>query len=174
MRSGLIQAGEVGFVNHWVVECFDKYGNLKWDDRFKNLVVNTGLDDILDKYWKGSGYTAAFYVGLIDASPTIAAADTMASHAGWAELSAIYDEAGRQALTLGTVASQAVDNSASKAQFAINTDSQSIGGAFISTDATKGGTSGILVAAAAFTGGNKSVDDGDTLNVQTNLTAASS
>ena len=119
-----------------MVECFDKYGNLKWDDRFKNLVVNTGLDDILDKYWKGSGYTAAFYVGLIDASPTIAAADTMASHAGWAELSAIYDEAGRQALTLGTVASQAVDNSASKAQFAINTDSQSIGGAFISTDAT--------------------------------------
>ena len=163
----------LSFRNFYKVECFDKYGNLKWEDDFKNLVVNTGLDDILTQYYKGSSYTAAHYLGLMAATPTVAAGDTMASHAGWTELSAIYDETNRPTLVLGSVASQSVDNSASKAAYSINTDSQTIGGAFLTTDNTKGGTGGTLIAAAAFSGGNKAVDSGDTLNVTATLTAAS-
>ena len=102
----------------------------------------------------------------------MAAADTMASHAGWTEVTA-YSEAVRQTLTLGAVASQSVDNSASKAAFSINADATTIGGAFITTDNTKGGTTGTLAGAAAFTGGNKAADNGDTLNVTVTLTQAS-
>lgn len=152
----------------WKIEAFDKNGKLKWVEENKNLVVNTGLDDILDKYWKGSGYTASFFVGLTDGTPTVAAADTMASHAGWTEVTA-YSEGTRQALTLGAVASQSVDNSASKASFSINSDATTVGGAFITTNSTKGGTTGTLTCAVAFTGADKTLDSGDTLNVTCTL-----
>jgi hypothetical protein len=64
-----------------------------------------------------------------------------------------------------------VDNSASKAQFSINATA-TIGGAFIVTNSTKGGTTGILYGGGAFTEGNRSVVNGDTLNVTVTLTAA--
>ena len=109
---------------------------------------------------------------LTDGTPTIAAGDTMASHVGWAEVVA-YSEGTRPALTLGTVASQSVDNSASKASFSINANSTTIGGAAVTTNGTKSGTTGTLYGAAAFTGGDKSTDSGDSLNVTITLTAAS-
>lgn len=166
-------ADAVAFVNRYEVECLDLDGNVKWRDIIENRVVNVGLNDILDKYWKGSTYTAAHYVGLLvgAASPiNVAAADTMSSHAGWTESTA-YSNGARPTLTLGTVASQSVDNSASKASFTIN-GSATIDGAFITTNSTKGGTTGTLIAGGVFTGGSKVVANGDTLNVTLTLTAA--
>lgn len=160
----------------YVVQCFGLFGpvrgRLKWADEVSNIVPNGGLDDLLDKYLKGSAYTAAFFVGLTDGTPTTAAGDTMASHAGWAEVTA-FTESVRQALTLGSVSGQSVDNSASKATFSINADSTTIGGAFVATNNTKGGTAGVLYSVAAFNAGDKALDNGDTLNVTVTLTAAS-
>ena len=161
------------FGDLFLVECFDKDGNLKWTDTIKNLVVNEGLDDALDKYFKGSTYTAAHYVGLTDGTPTFAAADTLASHAGWVEVTA-YDEAVRQTLTLGAVSGQSVDNSASKAVFTVDTNDTTIGGAFIATNNTKGGSTGTLYGGGAFTAGDKTIDDGDVLNVTVTASAAAS
>lgn len=157
----------------FVVECYSKTGNLKWKDTIKNLVVNEGLDDVLDKYLKGSAYTAAHYVGLTDGTPTVAAGDTMSSHAGWTEVTA-YDEAVRQTLTLGAVSGQSVDNSASKAVFTISSNATTIGGCFLSTNSTKGGTTGTLYGGGAFTAGDKTLDDDDVLNVTVTATAAAS
>lgn len=167
-RQGLAMAVKIGHV--YRVECFGPDGALKWRDEIHNLVVNVGLDDILDKYYKGSGYTAAHYVGLTAASPTPNAADTMSSHAGWTE-DQTYSEAVRQTFTPGTVSGQSVDNSASKAAFSIN-GTATIGGAFLTTNNTKGGPTGTLVGVGAFTGGNKSVSSGDTLNVTLTATQA--
>ena len=95
---------------HYHVECIGPDGKSKWVEEMDNIIPNVGLDEILDKVWKGSGYTAAHYVGLTDGTPTVAAGDTMSSHAGWSEVVA-YSESVRQTLTLGTVSSQSVDNS---------------------------------------------------------------
>lgn len=159
--------------NRYQVECFDARGKLKWVEDIDNVVVNEGLDDLLDKYLKGSGYTAAFYVGLIDSAPTPAAGHTAAQIGGtngWDEITA-YSEGTREALTLGTVSSQSVDNSASKASFSIN-GTATVGGAFVITNSTKGGTTGVLYGAAAFSG-DRSVVSGDTINVTVTATAAS-
>ncbi len=160
----------VGFKNKYSFECYDKDGNLKWSEDVYNIVVNEGLDDILNQYYKGSAYTASHFVGLTSSTPTIAATDTAASHTGWTEV-INYSETSRPTLTLGTVASQAVDNSSNKAVFSID-NTATIGGAFIITDSTKGGTTGILVGGAAFSTGDKNVAAGDTLNVTVTLTAA--
>ena len=159
-----IRAG-IKFHNTYLVECFDKDGNLKWTETASNLVTNEGLNDVLNKYFKGSTYTAAWYV-LLKGTGTIAAADTLASHAGWTELTGYTGN--RQALTLGTVASQSVNNSASKAVFPI-TGSATVYGAGLSSVAT--GTSGTFYGAADFSG-SRAVENGDTLNVTVTLTAA--
>jgi hypothetical protein len=154
----------------WKFEAYDSEGNLKWSDTFTNLTTNEGLDEILDKFWKGSSYTASHFVGLTDGTPTFAAADTLASNA-WTEVTA-YSETVRQTLTLGTVSSQSVDNSASVASFSIN-GSTTVGGGFIATDDTKGGTTGILIGGGALSSGDRSLVDGDTLNVSVTITEAS-
>ena len=172
--SGLISRPQTSFNQDrstlYQVDCFDSDGNLKWQDEFHNLVVTAGLNDALDKQFKASAYTAAWYVGLTGSSPTFAAADTMASHSGWTESTA-YSESVRQTLTLGSVASGSVDNSASKATYSINATA-TIGGAFVTTSNTKSGTTGTLYGGGAFTGGNRSVVSGDTLQVTITLTAS--
>ena len=152
------------------VECIKPDGTLRWADDFHNVVATVGLNDSLDKHFKGSSYTAAWYVGLADATPTFAAGDTMGSHGGWTEADD-YSESVRQTLTLGTPSSGSVDNSASKASFAINA-TVTIGGAFLTTVNTKNGTTGILYGGGAFTGGNRAAQSGDTLNVTVTLTAS--
>lgn len=159
------------FQHSYHIEAFNDRGVKIFEDRFENIIVNEGLDEYLDKFWKGSTYTASHAVGLIDGTPSVAGADTMSSHAGWAEVVA-YTESVREALTLGTVSSQSVDNSASKASFAINANGTTIGGAFISTDNTKSGTSGNLIGAGAFSAGDVTLNSGSTLNVTVTLTSA--
>lgn len=150
-------------------ECHDPEGNLKWEETRKNLVVTAGLNDSLDKHFKGSSYTAAWYVGLTQGSPSFAAGDTMASHGGWVE-DTTYDEANRQTLTLGTVSGGSVDNSASKAVFTAS-GAATWGGAFVTSNNTKGGTTGVLYGGAALST-NRTVADGDTLTITVTLTAA--
>jgi len=166
-------AGDKQLATRYHVVCRDKYGRIKWEDDFCNLVVNEGLDDSLDKHLKGSGYTAAWYMGLADGTPTFAAGDTMGSHAGWTEVTA-YDEANRQTVTFGSVSGQSVDNSGSPAVFTIDSDDTTIGGAFICTDDTKGGSSGTLYGGGAFSAGDKTLDDDDTLTVTVTCTASAS
>ncbi|MGJ0509582.1 MAG: hypothetical protein ACR652_21160 [Methylocystis sp.] len=151
------------------VECFDKDGNLKWVESCENLVTTAGATDLLAKYFKGSAYTAAWYVGLYKGTGTLATADTMASHAGWTD-STDYSNASRPAWTGGTPSAGSVDNSASVAVFNINATA-TILGAYLVSDNTKGGTTGVLYGEAAF-GASRSVISGDTLNVTVTLTAA--
>lgn len=154
---------------HWDLECY-RGGELLWRDGFTNLVVNEGLTDILEQYYNGAAYTAAHFVGLTDGTPTFAAGDTMSSHAGWVEVVEYQAQIGspsagvRAPYTPAAAASQSINNSAAKAIFDI-VAGMTVGGAFLSTDGTKGGTSGTLVGGNAFTGGDRTLAAGDTLNV---------
>jgi len=168
IMNGPVKSG-VGIMGHFHFECYDKHGILKWEEKVSNLIVNVGLDDILDKWLKGSGYTASAFVGLKDTGAAIAA-NTMGTHTEWATITP-YSDATDPALTLGSVASQSVDNSASKATFNINATDE-VFGAFVKTDNTKGGTAGILFSVVDF-GASRNVVNGDTLNVTVTYTSAS-
>ena len=159
----------VGAGGVYTLQCLDKDGKLKWEVSTHNLVVNVGLQDMNTQYFKGSAYTAAWYIGLYGAgaSNTPAAGDTMASHAGWTE-AVPYSNATRPAATFGTATAldpSVIDNSASPASFSINATA-TVGGAFLVSNSTKSGTTGILFSASDFTApGDRSVVSGDTLNV---------
>jgi len=151
----------------FTVTCHDKDGNLKWEERNHNLVVNEGLKDMNDKYFSGSAYTAAWYIGLVQgpaSGTTFAAADTLASHAGWTEDTAYTGN--RKTATFGaatTADPSVISNSGSPAQFTMN-GTTTIGGAFLCS--VDSGTSGILFSASDFQSpGDRSVVNGDVLNV---------
>lgn len=157
----------VKFKGRFDVECVGADGRIKWTEKINNLVVDEGMNHILDALFSSEVSVSPWYVGLTDGAPvTVAAGDTMASHAGWAE-DANYS--GNRKVFVDVRASQTVDNSASKASFSINATT-TIGGAFLTSDAT--GTAGKLLCAGAFTGGDRSVVNGDTLNVTYTFTAA--
>jgi len=148
------------------VECVGPDGQVKWTDTFHNLVMNEGVQDMNTQYFKGAAYTASPFLGLVTgpgSGTTFAAADTLASHAGWTESSAYAGS--RKAVTFGTATTanpSVITNSASPSSFVMNA-TVTIAGAFLCTVAS--GTSGVLFSAGDFTGGDKNVDSGDTLNV---------
>jgi hypothetical protein len=174
IASGLItspgSSEGVKATGRFVIECYDKDGKLKWVDDSKNLVVNEGL-----QYMAGTsldGTTAritSWYLGLYGAasSNNPAAGDTMSSHAGWTEVTD-YTEATRPAATFvaaTTANPSVVTNSASKAQFTMNA-TVTVGGAFLTSNNTKGGTSGTLFSAKDFNSpGDRAVVSGDVVLV---------
>lgn len=168
-RSGL--NGQSAIKGRWKITCRRSDGTVKWEDVIENIVVNAGLNYLLDAGLSAGTAITSWHVGLLSATPTIAAGDTMSSHAGWTEVTA-YDEATRVAWSDGGVSSQSVSNSGSPATFTINANGTDVGGAFLTSNNTKGGTTGTLYAAGAFNAGNKSLDDNDTLDVTATFTAA--
>lgn len=150
------------------IVCRDSAGNVKWTDEGENIVVNTGINYILGTAILDS---ATLYIGLLGSSPSPTSGWTM-TNAGGAE-TAGYDEATRPAWGQGAAGSQAVTN-ATAVEFTMDGTDTTIGGAFVTTDNTKDGTTGTLVAAKAFTGGNKTVADNDVLSVTYTITGSSS
>jgi len=150
-------------------------GVLLWRDYIDNLVVNEGLDDSLNKYFKAAGYTAVHHVGITGSAPVASATNTMASATrSWSEVIAIATVT-RPSLTVASAVTQSVTNSASKASFTINADNTVIGGAFTVAGAVAsvvGGVAGILYGVGAFTGGDKTLSTNDVLNVTLTATAS--
>ncbi len=165
-RTGLEQKSRAGGVYH--VQCFDKDGNLKWEDSAHNLVVNEGLQSMNTQYFTGSSYSGTFYLGLVtgpSASTTYAAADTLASHAGWTEFTNYSGN--RKGAVFGVATSadpSVISNSGSPASFTISGLGGVVAGAFLCT--VSSGTSGVLFSEADFQSpGDRTVVAGDTLNV---------
>ena len=148
------------------VICRAKDGTLKWADTAHNLVVNTGLQYLLDTAFAGSA-AATFYCGLTDDTPTFSAANTMSNRAGWTE----FDEyTGNRQEYVDVRTNQTVSNTASTADFPITGAGGGVGGAFLNTGAT--GSAGTLLCGAALTGGNRVVATADTVSVTYTFTAA--
>jgi hypothetical protein len=149
------------------VQCFDKDGNLKWEDKAHNLVVNEGLKDMNDKYFSGAAYTASWYLGLITgpgASTTYTATDTLASHAGWTEFTNYSGNRGAVTFGAATLADPSVITNPAPVQFTITSTGGTVAGAFLASVAT--GTSGILFSESDFQApGDRAVVSGDVLNV---------
>ena len=156
----------VGAGGVYTVECVGPDGQVKWTDQFHNLVVNQGLANMNGAYFAGTAQTTTWYLGLVEgpgSGTTFAAADTLASHAGWTESTAYTGN--RKTVTFGSATTanpSVITNSASPSSFTMNATA-TIAGAFLTSVAT--GTSGILFSEGDFTGGDKSVASGDTLNV---------
>lgn len=180
----------LGIQGYYNVKCYDKDGNLKWEDVAPNLVTAVGKQALFDYYFGATGTgggtsSGANYLGLCGGTATYAAADTMASHT-WTEVGGTNAPAytgNRQSLTWsaatssGTTPSNVTTKTVSAANTFSMTSSGTVNGCFInsgaSASATKDTTTGVLYSAGNFTGGSKTVSSGDSLAVTYQTTAQS-
>lgn len=159
---------------NYKVACIDKDGNLKWEDEVQNVVTTVGRNLALDTFLAGAAYTVVGpFLGLMSsvgfgAGPV--AADTMASHAGWTEAG------GTNAPTYTSPRKTAAWSAASAASKSLSaplsyaiTSTGTVKGCFMvygpGAVSTIDSTAGVLYSAGVFSGGDKPVGNGDTLNV---------
>jgi len=168
-KSGNVERAEL--LHEWMLA---ELMQEKWTDVRKNLVTTAGKNDLLDKYFGGSSYTAAWYCGLISSvSYTgVAAGDTMSSHAGWTEAggaNAPTYTGNRPALTFAA-ASGGSKATSSASSFTFSGPG-TIKGMFGTTVTTKDGTTGVLYNAVLFSGGDRIVANTDVVNVSVTYSA---
>ncbi len=148
-------------------------GEVIWEDTFSNVITTVGKNLALDTYLAGSAYTVTGpFIGLISSTSdsAVAAGDTMSSHAGWLE--AGVANAPTYTIPRKTAAWSAASSGAkalsSALSFAI-TGSGTVKGAFLvygsGAVSTIADTNGTLYSAGLFSGGDRAVINGDTIQV---------
>jgi hypothetical protein len=174
----------MGVDGHYVVECRDAAGKLKWEEEFPNLVVAVGKELMLNTLLRTSGTytTVGPFLGLINNSTTFAAADTMTSKT-WTELttytvggSAVRGTAVFAAATSsGTTPSNVTTSTAAAITYTM-TGSATVYGCFLVTGtgavSTISSTAGTLYSEGNFSTA-KTVTAGDTVTVTYSTTATS-
>lgn len=167
-------------------KCFDKDGNFKWEDTAKNIITDVGANQLLDSAF-GAGPVAGPFLGLISSVgytgiPLVG--DTMSSHATslhvWVEagngsnfpLWSTPTSNARVAVSFATATGRSKALSA-VASFVIATTGGTVKGPFMvfgtGAVATNNSTAGVLLSAGVFSGGDKVLAVGDTLQVSWSL-----
>jgi len=165
-KKGLL--GGFGFYNIWNFECGnyvdidgaiiqdwrDYIGPMTWVPKWKqvihNLVVNEGLDDVLDVVFKGGTAVSTWYIAIFSSDSTPAAGWTYAVPT-YTEFTN-YDESTREEWVEGSISSQSLDNSGTPAEFTCTSGTNTIYGASMVSVSTKGDVAGggVMFSAARF------------------------
>lgn len=157
--DGLNLKGRYPIIEHW------RNGKLINTYSLNNGITNQGKNLILETMFNEETQVATgnWCIGLISNSgySALADADTMSSHSGWTEFTG-YSQSNRVAWGQGTAASQAITN-ASPATFDI-TSSGTLKGIFVTSNNTKGGTTGYLWATGLFAA-DVPVENGDQMKI---------
>jgi len=185
MQSNVIGSETVGIDGHYHVVCRDAAGNIKWEDKFPNLVNAVGKQLMLDTLLSGTTYTTVGpFLGLISGTGlTFAAADTLSSKS-WTEFTN-YTVGGSAvrgtavfgaASSSGTTPSNVTTKTASAITYTITGAGGTVGGCFLVTGSgavnTQSSTAGTLYSAGAFATA-KVTTAGDTVSVTYSTTATS-
>jgi hypothetical protein len=147
--------------------CYGSDGQVKWHDVAWNLVVDQGKNAMLDNYFAGISYTAAWFMSLIVAGTGLSSSTYAVPIVTEVTNSIITN---RQAMAWYTASSGGVKTAAVTSLTLIGT-ATIIGNMVVmaGVDAAVVGNSsdpsGILFSTANFSGGSKTVTAGDVLNV---------
>lgn len=161
----------------YYTKCFDKDGNLKWEDTINNVVTNVGKNLALDTFLAGVSYTVVGpFMGLISGvsyTGLPAVGDTMGSHPTWYEVSATtYFPTVAARITTNanwTAASNGSKQITTAISFSIITNPGVLKGCFLvfgtGAVSTLGSGAGTLYSAGVFSGGDKTVGISDLVQV---------
>jgi len=166
----IIEPYKIGFV--YLLQAYDRYGRLKWQEKLYNLIPTAGLNYIVSAAMAGGSQYSTWYIGLSETAYAPVAGETMTTIMTNAPECTAYSGGARKTLTPGAVAAGLYSNTASPAAF-VFTSGATIRVGFVSTVATHSSTSGLLISAVQASS-PKVMATGETLNVTAGiqLTAA--
>lgn len=130
-------------------------GQIKRDgqiiDEFEmhNLVVNEGLNHLLNVTFNGVTQVGTWYLGLFEGNYTPVSTLTAATVASSAVECTAYASSTRPEFVEATSTAQSITNSANRASFVMNA-SKTVYGAFLVSSNAKNGTGGVLFSATRF------------------------
>lgn len=159
-------------------ECYDKDGNFKWEidslnleTKKGNLLTQSGINHALNVLVDGLTETPIdpWYVGLKGSAAGQASDDNLDSHAGWTENTNYAGD--RKEYNPAAAVDREITNSANKAEFVIDTESQTIHGAFLTEASTGTAPTDEVLCIADFTS-SKTASTDDSLFVTYTLGAA--
>lgn len=159
----------LAFRNPVKAQVFGKDGNLKFETEGFNGIVTEGLHRLLNSSFDGAtAAIAAWYIGLMAASPVLDPGDTAAEIGGsngWTEFVAYSSPAARGDWTtvVDAAATRAISN-ATTVDYTISGGSSTVSGIFIASASAKSATTGLIWATAQFAS-PATVTGGDTLKV---------
>ena len=188
LNAGANSNEVLGVEGHYHVVCHDKNGNLKWEEKFPNLVVSAGKELLLNTLLRTSGTytTVGPFLGLTKVSLTPAATDTMTTlvTTNAAEFtnytyggSAVRGSATFTAATsTGTTPSNVTTSAAGALTYTITGAGGTVYGCFLVTGSgavnTQSSTAGTLYSEGNFATA-KVTTAGDTVSVTYSTTATS-
>ena len=186
MQSNVQVPAGMGVEGWYHVVCRDKDGNVKWEEEFPNLVVAVGKQLMLDTLLRTSGTytTVGPFLGLLNASITPAATDTMSTIVPSKEFiaytvggSAVRGTAAFAASSsTGATPSNVTSSTATAVTYTITGSGGTVYGCFLVTGtgavSTQSNASGTLYSEGNFSTA-KTTTAGDTVSVTYSTTATS-
>jgi len=158
----LSERAKIGFV--YRVEHIGMDGSIISDELVHNVIPDVGRDYLLTSSLLNGSQYAAFYIGLYTAARTPLTGDDMASFLTDAEESISYDGVVRLTLIPDALVSGLYSNAGTPAEFDYNTSAETVRGGFITSSASRGASTGLLLSAVLFPT-PKIMDVGETLRV---------
>lgn len=138
-----------------------------------NLVVNEGLNYLLNAAFGGGAAVTQFFLAPFSGNVTPVATWTGATYAATATEFVAYVNATRPQWVEANAASQVISNSAAQAEFVFSAGGPyNLYGMALLSSNVKGGTGGILIAATRFAAPRLNQLAGDRLAVEYTITAA--
>ena len=187
MQSNVQVPAGMGVEGWYHVVCRDKDGNVKWEEEFPNLVVAVGKQLMLDTLLRTSGTytTVGPFLGLINASITPAATDTMTTLVGGGKEFTAYTVSGSAvrgtaafaaSSSTGATPSNVTSSTATAVVYTITGSGGTVYGCFLVTGtgavSTQSSTAGVLYSEGNFSTA-KTTTAGDTVSVTYSTTATS-
>lgn len=136
-----------------------------------NLVVNEGLNYLLNAALNGSTPTTQWFIGLFSGNVTPQATWTGANIAAQSTEFTNYAETARQEWLKAASTAQAIGNTGDEAMFTFTGSGNTVRGAFLVAAAAKGAVTGPLIAAARFAADRTGLGAPDRLGVEYVLAA---
>ena len=148
-NGGPVLKDKPKLIGHYEFKLLDPDGNLIREWELDNLVVNQGLNDLLNVYLNAGSQKTQWYVGLFQGNYAPSLTDTASNWAANAPEASNYTSATRPVWTPAAASAQSITNSASPASFTFNANITLYGIALVSNNVI-GGTGGTLFSEAAF------------------------
>jgi hypothetical protein len=160
--------GQLKFSGHFEVQV----GDGPWEI-YPNLVVNEGINHILDVALDQGSANANFYIAPFSGNVTPGATWTAANFTANSTEFTNYDETTRVLWATDAAASQSIGNNTTAATFTIGSGGGTVRGAALISASAKSATTGKLIAAARFSA-DKTLAEDEELRVKYIITGTSS